>query len=248
MSEHHQGIPQENDSEQEQKPIGNESRYLQDLVEYDSKRAEFHLPDREHDGSSWLDGNFGRYSILSGYANKDDALLLLRTLAAILLPYMKYAGIHVHLFGELDPILHASILGEYHIQSDSQIKRIRIKLRHNADHSKFKPLNELLGTMCHELAHCKSITHDITFWVNCKLIIDWVELSLGRRIIIPRQEPELRQLQWADDLYAPIMEDIGVPESDSAKQAAWSWEKNRHGWSKYAVDPRKFLEGFGMWV
>jgi len=54
---------------QEKKPIGNESKYLQDLVEYDSKRVEFHLPDRKHDGSSWLDGNFGRYSILSGYEN-----------------------------------------------------------------------------------------------------------------------------------------------------------------------------------
>lgn len=82
---------------------------------------------------------------------------------------MKYAGIHVHLFGELDPILHASVLGEYFIQSDSQSKRIRIKLRHNAEHSTFKPLNELLGTLCHELAHCKSITHDITFRMTCML-------------------------------------------------------------------------------
>jgi hypothetical protein len=111
---------------------------------------------------------FGRYATLPEFSNRMEAIILLETQDAILKSYMTFAEIKVPLLEELRPNNIEKVHGDICTDDNGKPLRIRIQLRAESDPSKFKPLNDLLGSMYHELGHCSSMDHSDRFWVICR--------------------------------------------------------------------------------
>jgi hypothetical protein len=81
---------------------------------------------------------------------------------------------------------------------------IALRLRHVNDHDKFLPLEELLSTLCYELAHYWYEEHTVEFHRKWKSLMGEVEENMGNKFKIPHNNPSgletdaktLRWLQW----------------------------------------------------
>lgn len=101
----------------------------------------------------------GRIACLKRMASKDQALDLLYELARIVAPIMSFYEFKVGTFCEMCP-RNPSLLG-LNVNYGS---KICIRLRPASNKNWFYPMNELIGTMLHELTHNKFGPHDSKFY------------------------------------------------------------------------------------
>jgi hypothetical protein len=123
-------------------------------------------------------------------------------------PLVKRHNIAIHAIGELDPmgkILRVNTEDGF----DTEVSRyktivIGLRLRYKEAPDRFLPLEELLGTPCHELAHCWYGDHTTNFHRKWKALMGELEEGMGNRLRIPQDNPGghedyakiLRRLQW----------------------------------------------------
>jgi hypothetical protein len=205
-----------------------------DLLIVNSNPYAYSFPTRKP--HKFLDGEFGIYETLSDLPHNTKAVKLLRTLAAIVRPHMRRYNVHVPYFTKLHPEGRNLGLNEYNGCMDDYSRydthAISLCLRNRVDPAKFLPLEELLSTLCHELAHIWEDDHGDYFHGQWKAIMEEVEEDLGGKIKIRRDNPrglreyarKLRWLQWADKKVATNGVKKRRRTSSRSIKAAWKWE------------------------
>jgi hypothetical protein len=140
-----------------------------------------------------LDGQFEAYSVRAKLPNHFAALTLLRTLASIVAPHMRRHSIIIGLSEEFE---YPNLLEVNHHEYDviTYVKKmhriqIQIRLRPHDKPTEFMPLGELLSTLCHELAHCWHVVHDLSFYLKYKQLLEELDEDLqGTVVITPFRE------------------------------------------------------------
>ena len=207
---------------------------------------EIHVRDELHpDGT--LDGHFEGYLVRQEFPLRHSALMLLRTLACIVAPLMKRHNITIHAIGEVHPMV--PMLG---VNTDAGFDTktcryktivIGLRLRYVQDVDRFLPLEELLGTLCHELAHCWYGDHNTNFFRKWKALIDELEEDMGNRIRIPLYNlggrsdyaKILRLLQWEVKEVSTKEPTTRSKPNRQSMDAAWKWEKWYWDYTKMLV-------------
>jgi hypothetical protein len=152
-----------------------------------------------------LDGEFLQYSVSGNAPQKPSACILLRTLAAIVVPLMRR-----HLLrSKIDlPIVleeffpqNPNLLGIYQEENDPttgafDFSTIFLRLRSPHDWTTFMPLGEILCTLCHELAHSWYLNHSDLFYFKWKDLMQELNEDLEGMLIIdpgPGRDAEILQ-------------------------------------------------------
>jgi hypothetical protein len=91
---------------------------------------------------------------LSNFPSPATATALLQRAAMIVVPMMQARGWRVKLLSEFYPV-NASLLGIH--ESHGGEVTIRLRLRHASDRASFVPLEGVVRTMLHEVAHFASV-------------------------------------------------------------------------------------------
>lgn len=91
---------------------------------------------------------------LPNFPSPATATALLQRAAAIVVPMMQARGWRVKLLAEFFPVA-ANLLGIHESQGGEVT--IRLRLRHASDRASFVPLEGVVRTMLHEVAHFASV-------------------------------------------------------------------------------------------
>lgn len=103
--------------------------------------------------------HIGKIASLKRMKSRDDALDLLHDIARIVAPIMSQYGFKVGTLCEMFP-KNASLLG-LNVNKGSKVC-LRLRPAHNKE--MFYPMEELIGTMLHELAHNRCGPHNDKFY------------------------------------------------------------------------------------
>ncbi|KAL2436724.1 hypothetical protein ABEF95_013523 [Exophiala dermatitidis] len=105
-----------------------------------------------------LDPLVDRFQHLSGKSRAGEALQMLRKIASMVKPIMRQRNWRVGILTEFYPSEH-NLLG----LNVNQGEKICLRLRHAGDDTQFLPLENIVDTMLHELAHIVYGPHDQYF-------------------------------------------------------------------------------------
>jgi len=193
-----------------------------------------------------LDGYFLQYATIQEFPRENMALTLLRTLAAIVRPIMTRHKVKIDLLSELDyqAPMHGFNKERWRPDASRLIvagrrdtMEVSIKLRHRGDPAVFLPLDRILSSVLHELAHCWCGDHGLQFLRKWRDLIDEVQIDLGGKIRIPYgasvYEAQLRWLSWEDDTASKEKTHDSCPR---AIQAARNWETKHWGFKYIRMD------------
>jgi hypothetical protein len=189
-----------------------------------------------------VDGHFLSYLTILDYPNSDSALTLLRTLAKITCAAMGRHQIEVPVFAEYNagscyPLgqniitpAKRSDLGQPVL---GKSREIGVQLRMDDNPERFRPLEDLLCILCHELAHCSHAEHDLPFlrqWWNFMKEVEHdlggkMRISRGANLCVPITTRKLKWLQWEDRAVANGQGGKSWDPSQKAIEAARNWER-----------------------
>ena len=105
-----------------------------------------------------FDSHFGEYGVLQHLPRKDQALQIIKKAASMVKPIMRKRGWRVGVLEEFLPD-EANLLG----LNINRTQRILIRLRYHNDPSLFRPWEDIMDTLLHELCHIVWGPHDHKF-------------------------------------------------------------------------------------
>ncbi|CAM1504362.1 Fc.00g019530.m01.CDS01 [Cosmosporella sp. VM-42] len=103
-------------------------------------------------------GKFGAYKTLAGYPREEEAFQILRKVAKVVKHAMKARNWGVRTLAEFYPG-DETLMG---VNTDRGHK-IQLRLRCSSDENSFLPFEDIMDTMCHELAHMNHDHHTSKF-------------------------------------------------------------------------------------
>jgi len=175
---------------------------------------------------------------------------LLKTLALIVLPFLKRHNLAILTLSEMDVDNeeHKGTFGLNHTMHDKadplvcRTIEIQLLLRSPVNKTEFLPLDLLLANLCHELGHCWHCKHDLKFYRKCRSVVQEVEHDLGYQLRIRpyigfmRDAGPLMLLEFGDDAAPKALKHTRGRSCRTAIHAANKWQR-RHGKTTFFQAP-----------
>ncbi|RKP00251.1 hypothetical protein CXG81DRAFT_13450, partial [Caulochytrium protostelioides] len=124
---------------------------------------------------------FGQHLVLKREPDHADAYALLRNASVRVQPLMRARGWHVPILQEMFPRA-ANLLGLNYNRG----AKILLRLRHPHDKRQFLPLDDVVGTLLHELTHIVHGPHAAPFYA----LLDELRREYDALLVKPRWEAD----------------------------------------------------------